>query len=707
MATTNSTRKHYRTCNLCEAMCGLKITLDGDNILSIKGDKDDPFSKGHICPKAIALQDIYHDPDRLKYPVKRTDSGWQQISWDEAYALVANNIKRIWAENGENALGLYLGNPNVHNLGAMLFGSSIIKALRTRNRFTATSVDQLPHHIASRFMYGHQFKIPVPDVDRTDYFLILGANPLASNGSIMTAGGIEPRMKAIRKRGGKIVVIDPRRTASAKMADEHFFVRPGSDVLLLLAMAYTLFEEGLVNMGRLGAFVDGLDEVRELVQSFSPERVSDHVGIAAGEIRRLTREVSSAESAAIYGRIGLSIQPFGGLCNWLLNVLSVLTGNLDEPGGMMFSTPAAPITNKRNFGQAGRWHSRVRNLPEFSGELPVSTLAEEILTEGEGQLKGMVTIAGNPILSTPNGRQLDKAFESLDFYAAIDIYINETTRHADVILPPTTGLENDHYDISFHNLAVRNSAKYSEPLFEKEDNQRFDWQIYRGLAKALATEDRPFNEEDPRNTATPAQMIDFMVQSGPHDITLADLKANPHGIDLGPLQSQFPETLFTPHKTIQLAPPELIGDLDRVEATFFTLQPCDSATSPLLLIGRRDLRTNNSWMHNSKRLVKGKKRCTVMVNSADAATHNLTNGQPAQVTSRVGSVTLPVQITDDIMQGVVSIPHGWGHGRDGVQMQIAQAHAGVSINDLTDEQFLDSLTGNAALNAVPVTLSAG
>ncbi|MGB1251931.1 MAG: molybdopterin oxidoreductase family protein [Candidatus Promineifilaceae bacterium] len=706
MATTNTTRKHFRTCNLCEAMCGIEITLDGDKILSIKGDKNDPFSKGHICPKAVALQDIYHDPDRLKYPVKRTDTGWEQISWDEAYGMVADNVKRIWAESGENALGLYLGNPNVHNVGAMLFGSAVIKALRTRNRFTATSVDQLPHHVASRFMYGHQFKMPVPDVDRTDYFLILGANPLASNGSIMTAGGIEPRMKAIQKRGGKIVVVDPRRTASAKMADEHFFVKPGSDVLLLLAMAYTLFEEGLVNMGRLGDAVEGLNEVRELVQSFSPERVAAHVGMTAGAIRRLSREVSSAESAAIYGRIGLSIQPFGGLCNWLLNVLSVLTGNLDEPGGMMFASPAVPVATKRNFGQTGRWRSRIRNLPEFSGELPVSTLAEEILTEGEGQIKGMITISGNPVLSTPNGANVDRAFESLDFYAAIDIYINETTRHADVILPTTTGLENDHYDISFHNFAVQNSAKYSEPLFEKDENQRFDWEIYRGITKALATDERPFNTNDPRNTATPAQMLDFLLQNGPYDMTLADLKANPHGIDLGPLQSQFPEALFTANKKIQLAPPEIISDLDRVESTFFP-DVLVEQSAELLLIGRRDLRTNNSWMHNSKRLVKGKKRCTVMVNSADADSHNLSEGQAVSVTSRVGTVTLPVQITDDIMQGVVSIPHGWGHGRKGVQMATAQAHAGVSINDLTDEQFIDTLTGNSVLNAVPVTISAG
>ena len=697
-------RKHYRTCNLCEAMCGLEITLEGEKIKSIKGDKDDPISHGHICPKATALQDIYEDGDRLKQPVKRTADGWETIGWEEAYKMVAHNIKKTWETYGDNGVGIYLGNPNVHNLGAQLFNGSLIHALRTRNRFTATSADQLPHHFVARHMFGHVFLVPVSDIERTDFFLIMGGNPLASNGSMMTTGGAEPKMKGIQKRGGKIVVVDPRRTESAKMADEHFFIRPGSDVLLLLAMTHTLFNEGLVNMGRLESLVStDINKVRELVASYTPEKVADMTGITAEEIRRLTREVSAAKSAAIYGRMGLSTQPFGGLCNWLIYVLNILTGNMDRAGGMMWTTPAVTVAMKRRSGQYGRWHTRVSGLPEFNGELPVTAMTEEILTEGEGQIKAMITVAGNPVLSTPNGTQVDEAFESLDFYAAIDIYINETTRHADLILPPATGLECEHYDISFHNLAVRNTAKYSPPLFEIGEEQRYDWQIYQQLIKHLATEDRPYNPSDPRNSATASQMLAFALQNGPYKMSLDDLKKEPHGIDLGPLKPQLPELLCTDDQKIDLAPEVIITDLPRVAETFLSGK---ESVRPFLMIGRRHLRDNNSWMHNSKRLVKGKNRCTVMVNPTDADSMALSEGQMVQVASRVGEVSLPVQITNDMMPGVVSIPHGYGHGREGVKLAVAQAHAGINVNDLTDDQFYDHLTGNSALNAVPVSMIA-
>jgi anaerobic selenocysteine-containing dehydrogenase len=690
-------------------MCGIAITLDGERITAIKGDKDDPFSRGHICPKATALQDVYNDPDRLKQPVKRTADGWQVIGWDEAYDLAADGIKRAQAKHGDNAVGIYLGNPNVHNLGALLFNGMLVKALRTRNQFTATSVDQLPSQFVQLEMYGHKLLFPVPDVDRTDYFLVLGANPIASNGSLMTTGGIEPRLKALQKRGGKLVVIDPRRTATAKLADEHFYIRPNSDILLLAAMLHTLFAENLNKSGRLADFTDGINELRELVHAFTPELAARHTGIAAKDIRRLAREVAAAESAIVYGRMGLSTQQFGGLCQWLIQCLNIVTGNLDRPGGLMFTTPAFDIINKRNAGKIDRWTSRVRKLPEVIGELPVATLAEEISTPGDGQIRAMVTVAGNPILSTPNGTQLDAAFADLDFMLAIDIYINETTRHADLILPPTTGLECEHYDVSFHLLALRNTAKYAPVLFTPDDEQRHDWQIYRELARRLATEDRPFNESDPRNVATPEQMVDFGLRNGPYaklGLSVELLRANPHGIDFGPLEPRLPERLFTPNQRINLVPDRIVADLERVWRYVDDESQSVTDDCELLLIGRRHLRDNNSWMHNVQRLVKGKNRCTVLLNSADAHARKLSDGQTVRVTSRVGSVELPVQISDDIMPGVISIPHGYGHARDGVKMTIARQNPGVSANDLTDELLLDQLTGNAAVNGVPVTLQA-
>ncbi|MEI7469768.1 MAG: molybdopterin-dependent oxidoreductase, partial [Chloroflexota bacterium] len=535
--TSKITHTHYRTCNLCEAMCGIAIEMTDERIVAIKGDSADPFSKGHICPKAIALQDVYADPDRLKTPMRRTVDGWQAIGWDEAIDEVASNLRRIQVAHGNNAVGIYLGNPNVHNVGSMLFNASIIKALRSQNVFSATSVDQLPHQFVARHMFGHQFLLPIPDVARTDYFLILGANPLASNGSLMTAGGIERHLKAIKQRGGKIVLIDPRRSETAEIANEHVFIKPNSDVLLLLAMLNTIFAEGLAKPGRLAQFTHGLDGLAECVSAYTPQAVSVATGIGAEVIVRLACEFAAAPSAVCYGRVGLSMQRFGGLCQWLINALNIVTGNLDRAGGAMFTTPAIDSVDAPRAGKFGRWRSRVRGLPEFAGELPVAALAEEMLTVGEGQIRAMLTVAGNPVLSTPNGRQLDVAFAGLEFMVAIDIYINETTRHANIILPPTAGLECEHYDLIFHVLAIHNSAKYSLPLFVAGPDQRHDWQIYQALVQALSG--RKPDVAEARAAAkqvTPAALLDLGLRYGPYGaagLSLDKLKAEPHGVDLG------------------------------------------------------------------------------------------------------------------------------------------------------------------------------
>ena len=699
-------KKHYRTCNLCEAMCGIEINYQDDKVISIRGDFDDPFSQGHICPKATALIDLYEDPDRLKRPVKKTDDGWVEISWEEAFDTVAAKIKETQASYGKNSVGVYLGNPNVHNLGSMLVGPTLNRALQTQNIFSATSVDQLPAHVAARHMFGHFFRIPVPDVDRTDFFLIMGANPLASNGSLMTAGGIRRRMKAIQKRGGKIVVIDPRKTETAEMADRHHFIRPGTDVLLLLAMVKTILDEGLTTMGILVNQINGLEKLDELVAPWSADRVAQIIGISAEDIQQLARDFANAPTAVAYGRIGLSVQEFGGLCQWLVNVLNIITGNLDWAGGAMFPNPAVEVHQPYRKGKYGRFESRVRGLEESFGELPVAAMAEEMLEPGDGQIRTMVTVAGNPILSTPNGKKLDSAFADLDFYVAIDIYINETTRHADIILPPTNGLETEHYDVVFHGLAVRNTAKYSEPLFEPalEDDRRHDWQIYRELAKRLAPAEKPFDEDAPMNKMTPAEMLDFSLQIGPYkseNLSIEKLKKHPHGIDLGPLETGGTAVLQTKSSLIEMAPKFIIKDLDRVEAVFSDLQP---DAGRLLLIGKRDLRSNNSWMHNSHRLVKGKNRCVALIHPIDAHSINISDGELVEVGSEVGSITLPVEITESVMQGVVCIPHGWGHNLDGVQLSVAKTVAGVSINDLTSDYQIDELTGNAVLNGVSVDL---
>ena len=683
---------HYRACNRCEAICGIEIKHEDGKVLSITGDKQDPFSRGHICPKALALKDIYEDENRLRRPVKRTGSDWREISWDEAFDEIAGKIKEIQAKYGRNAVAVFQGNPSVHNFGTLLSSGELLKALKTQNHYTATSVDQLPHHFAAWAMLGHPLLLPIPDIDRTEYFLIFGANPLASNGSLMTSPDIINRLEAIKKRGGQIVLIDPRRTETARVASEHHFIRPSSDVYFLLAIINTLFAENLVNPAHLSGFTDGVETLREVSNDYVPEKAAGLTGISASEIKRIAIEFANAKSAVCYGRIGVSTQKFGGLCQWLINSINILTGNFDRAGGAMFTAPAFDILAASKGGNIhNRWQSRVRKLPEFMGELPVAALAEEILTEGDGQIKALFTSCGNPVLSTPNGARLEKALEKLEFMVSIDIYINETTRHASIILPPATGLEVSHYDVIFNILAVRNPAKYSAPLFPKADGARSDWEILQTLAHRLS------EQGEPLKLVPPEMKLDFGLRFSPYKLSLEELQKHPHGIDLGELKPCLPERLFTENKRLNLAPEVFVKDLARLNGEEKT-----AGDFPFALIGRRHLRDCNSWLHNSEILVKGKNRCTLLINRTDAEKLNLQNNQTVKVSSRVGAIELPAEITDAIAPGVVSIPHGYGHGRAGVRLDTAKNHAGVSINDLTDHALIDELTGNAAFSNVKV-----
>lgn len=712
------TEIHYRSCNLCEAICGIEIAIRDDATLDIRGDKNDPFSRGYICPKAVALQDIHTDKDRLRHPVRRTSDGWERISWTEAFDEITRSIKSVQSEHGRNSVATYFGNPTVHSYGALLFGPSFIRSLHTRNRFSATSVDQLPHHLAAFLMFGHQLLLPVPDLDRTNFFLILGANPAVSNGSMMTAPDLRNRLRNIQTRGGKVVVVDPRFTETARLADRHLFVRPGTDVFLLLALLHVIIKEQLSELGPLAGFTDGVEKIRDLVEEFSPEAVATITGMDPREIRLLATEFAAAESAVCYGRIGVSTQEYGGVCQWLINVLNILTGNLDRDGGAMFTLPAFdPITAPESLaprGSFGRWHSRVRKLPEVGGELPVATLAEEILTTGPGQIRSLVTFAGNPVLSTPNGRQLDTGLATLDFMVSIDFYINETTRHANIILPPSSPLERDHYDIVFHLLAIRNTAKFSPALFQRSPETLHDWEILKELASRLETRGGrlgSIKRSFAKSFLSPNRMLDLGLRFGPYGsklnpfskgLTLRRLKKAAHGIDLGPLQPCLPGRLRTANKRIDLAPKALLNDIARARLALRELP--SHSNGDLLLIGRRQLRSNNSWMHNYDRLVRGPDRCTIMMNTEDAAQRGLTSGQNASVRGKTGSITLPVEVSDEVMPGVVSIPHGWGHGRSGVELGVAVKHAGESINDVTDDSAVDPLCGTAAFNGTLISV---
>jgi anaerobic selenocysteine-containing dehydrogenase len=746
-----STRTEYRTCHLCEATCGLELHLDGPDITLVRGDRDDVFSHGFLCPKGTALKQLESDPDRIRRPLVRRGETFHEVSWDEAFAAIDAGLTPIREQYGPDALAVYLGNPNAHNLAGLVYNRVLLQAARTKNVFSASTVDQMPKQVSAGLMFGGALTIPIPDVDRTDYLLMLGANPYASNGSLLTAPDMPGRLQALRARGGKLVVVDPRRTKTAEEADEHLAIRPAADALFLFALVHVLFADDLVDLGDVAPYVDGLDEIRRLATGFTPEAVASACGIDAPTIRRVARELAAAPTAAVYGRIGTCTQEFGTLASWLIDVLNVCTGNLDRPGGAMFTNAA---TSTSTAGEAigkgrgvtfGRRRSRVRDLPEFFGELPVVCLAEEIETAGDGQIRALVTVAGNPAVSTPNSDRIRRALPTLDFMVSIDIYLNETTRHADVILPPEPELARGHYDVALYNLAVRNVANYSPPLVELEAGTQPEWCTMLRLAGVLAglgpnadvdaSDDalvaglvakavgrRGSNvegrgaEELLQMLATrrgPERVLDLMLRTGPYGdgfganpdgLSLAVLEANPHGVDLGPLQPRIPGVLRTPTGMIELAPEMCVADVDRLRAVLD--RPAAHDGGPLVLIGRRDLRSNNSWMHNLPVLVKGKPRCTVHVHPDDAARLGVYDGRDVRVTSSAGAIVLPAEVTDAVLPGVVSIPHGWGHGEAGTQMATAGAHAGANSNILAGSDLFDPLSGNAVLSGIPVELAA-
>jgi len=735
-------RTVHRVCTLCEATCGLAIEVEGRRVLAIRGDADDPFSRGHMCAKAPALADLHEDPDRLRRPVKRTDTGFVEISWEEAFELAAEGLLAVRTQGGADAIALYRGNPSIHDLGSTLYYIVLQRALGTRNRFSAGSLDTWPRYVQVSSMFGGMLHIPVPDLDRTSHLLVIGANPIVSNGSLMTAPDLRGRLKALRERGGKLVVIDPRRTETADLADAHHFIRPGADAALLLAMIHTLFDEGRVDLGRCGDFASGLDTVGKCVDRYTPERVAPRCGIDEETIRRLARELAGADAAVVYGRMGACCQPFGTLACWAIDLLNALTGNLDRPGGAMFARAAAPLDFAFAQGgegiRFGRHQSRVSGYDEIFGELPMAALAEEIETDGDGRVRALITYCGNPVVSAPDSDRLDAALDSLDFMVSIDFYVNETTRHAKVILPPPGPLENDTYDLSLYNLAIRNVAKWSRAAFEVEPGGLSVWEIVLELAGrimglgeletgqvddlvlrqlvTLALAGSPLADQLDRVVEAlgkqpgPARLLDLLLRLGPYGdgfgrapngLTLARVAEHEHGLDLGPLEPALPGKLATASGRIELAPPRILGDLPRLDA-WLEAEP----VADFILIGRRDPRSMNSWLHNSERLLRGRDRCTVHIHPDDARRLGLRDGSAARLSTEAGELIAPVELSDRLMPGVVSLPHGWGHDLPGVGLGVASGRPGVNTNRLLAAREVDVPSGASVLNGVPVTVKA-
>ena len=738
------TQTALRICPLCEATCGLTLTIEDGRVTGARGDREDVFSAGFICPKGASFAELDNDPDRLARPLVRRNDALVEATWDEAYAVIEDRLGEVIREHGGTSVGVYLGNPNAHTVAGSLYAPLIIRALGTHQVYSASTLDQMPKHVALGYMFGSPVAFTVPDLDHTDYLVIIGANPLVSNGSLATAADFPGKLRALRKRGGRFTVIDPARTRTAELADRHIAPRPGTDAALLFAVVHVLFEEGLVatDLRGVAEHVSGVDDVRALADGFSPDDVAAHCGVPADEIRGLAREIAAASSAAVYGRIGTSTVEFGTLGSWLVDVINVLTGNLDRPGGAMFPLGAAvpaprPPKPGRGF-ETGRWSSRVSGYPEALSELPAAALAEEIDTPGEGQIKAMITIAGNPVLSAPDGARLDRALDSVGFMLSIDPYLNETTRHADVILPPPPPAQSAHYDFALNNLAVRNNARYSPPALPLADGRPDEPEILSRIALILygvgphgdpaLVDEQVIATTLAKETADPnspvagravdeltamlapgpgyERRLDMMLRLGPYGdgfgtnpdgLTLDRLKASPHGIDLGPLQPRLPEVLKTPTGRIELAPAPLIADAGRLRDSL------GRDDERFVLIGRRHLRSNNSWMHNLPALAGGTNRCTLRIHPDDAAELGLTD--TAVVKGPGGELLAPIEVTDGMRRGVVSLPHGWGHDFAGTRQQLAASQPGVNVNQLNDGNVLDPLSGTAVLNGIPVDIA--
>jgi anaerobic selenocysteine-containing dehydrogenase len=731
------------TCSLCEATCGIQVEAEGRRILGLRGDERDPFSRGHVCPKAVGLRDLQHDPDRLRRPLRRTPTGFEEIGWDEAYALAAEGLLRAREAGGKDAVALYRGNPGIHDFAPLLGTQVLSRALGSKHVFSAGCVDTWPRYVQSGSMYGGPLRATVPDVDRCDWLLVVGANPLVSNGSLLTAPGIRDRLAALRARGGKLVVVDPRRSETAARADEHHFIVPGADAAFLLAMVHVLFAEGRVSLGRCEGLVNGQGAVERAVATLSPERVAPRCGIPADTIRRLARELSEAPSAATYGRMGTCVQEFGTLASWALDLLAILTGNLDRPGGSMFSNPAAPLHflfEAAGPVRFGRWQSRVSGRDEVLGEFPASVLAEEIETPGEGRIRALVTVAGNPVRTYPNSERLERALSSLDFLVCLDYYCNETTRHADLILPPTGPLERGHYDLALNHFAVRNVARWSDPVLAPEPDSRDGWHTSLELARrlmglealdiaqvdalvlrqlaGLALEASRFKSqlsleqvlEAAGREPGPERIVDVLLRLGPYGdgcgvrpegLSLARVKQHEHGLDLGPLVPMLPGHLASGSGKIELAPERILADLPRLEAWL-----TDAAPPALRLINRRDPRSMNSWLHNLPALARGRDRCTLQMHPDDAAARGLAAGSQALLRTRVGEIRVPVEISEDVMRGVVSLPHGFGHAGPGIALRVASRRPGANVNAVTDDAACDAPSGASALFGGPVEVEA-
>jgi formate dehydrogenase len=703
-------------CRICEPLCGLRVTVEDGKVARIRPDPDHPLSAGFACPKGIAMTDVQNDPDRVLHPLRRRDGGFERVSWDEALDEIGTRLGRILDERSGPALGWYMGNPGAFSYSHPLWVKALLDAVGSPHWYTASSQDVSNRFAASAFLYGSPFLLPIPDLARTDLLLMVGANPLVSHGSVMSAPRVKDQLHAITERGGRVVVVDPRRSETAR-AFEHLAVNPDSDAWLLLSLLHVIFAGGLEDALAIERQASGTEALRALAAKHPPEVTEERTGVPAARVRELARDLARAEHAAVYGRTGSCLGRNGTLVSYLLDALNVVTGNLDREGGAMFGNPPIAfdkVADRIGAGTYGKVRSRIGGFPEVLGALPASLMAKEIRAPGEGQLRALFVSAGNPVLSVPNGDELEAAMRELDLFVSIDLYVTETNREADFVLPATTFLEREDFPLPFLPLFTTPFVQWTDPLVEPAGEARQEWEVIEQIAKRVGVV--PSSSRLGRVLGriglklSPQRLMDLLLRTGSKGdwfglrrggLSLRKLRDNPHGVVLAEHLEPgvLPDKIRHRDKRVRLDPPEIIEDAGRLAA-----RNGRDPEFPLRLIGLRELRSHNSWMHNARLLMRGGRVHAARVHPDDAEDHGIEDGEPCRISSPHGSIELPALVTDEIVAGTVAVPHGWGHQRGG--WSVAREAGGANVNALSssEPEDLERLAGMAHLNGIPVRI---
>jgi len=713
----------YGICPICGSACGLVVEIEDGRITKVTGDREDPHSRGFVCPKGRSLKHQHTDPDRVVEPIRRDGDSWSPVGWDEAIGDIADRIVKVQKKYGRDSLAMYVGDGATHSYKALMATAAFVGATGTKNLYTANSMDTLPRMLASKLFYGNSGVLPIPDVERTGYLLVIGSNPVVSNGSVMTAPGFARYIRDIQKRGGKVVVVDPRRNETAEKSGEHYFIRPETDVFFLLALMNVIFEEKLDRPGALKSRIRGYAALKRRARDFTPERASRLTGIPAGNIRRIAREFSGADTAVCYGRMGTCAQVFGTTASMLVDVLNVITGNFDRPGGAMFTTPAIDMSSVMKAigmtGAHGKNHTRVSGLPDFNGEMPCAALAEEI--EASNGIRALVVVGGNPAVSIPNTARLVSAFGKLEIMVSLDPHVNATSCHADYILAPAIGLEHEIYPVMAYATAVHNVAKWAPRVIDPPPGVKYDSEILGELICRVAGGHTPF----PRivsgglssigSAIEGRELLKLLIALGPHGrlsriarregeaLTLEDLEKKPHGIWLGQLEPGIDRQLGRRGK-INLMPKVLRGEFDRINEFGETIERQGDAAGEdtMILISRRQLRFFNTSLHNINNLATGPEQCVIEINPADAKGRKIKTGDTVKVETDNGTAEIEAEVSDRVMPGVVSIPFGWNGPQPAAQQEVLNRHPGTNVNTITDQSRIDPVSAMTAFNGTRV-----